>query len=49
MWQSVVDGVTGPDDSLQQLKISSFNQNETSFIRDRCCHLTRCLQMIESN
>ena len=41
-----------PDDSLwhfSQLKISFINQNETAFIRDRCCHLTLCLHLMEAD
>ena len=41
-----------PDDSLLHfslLKISFINQNETSFIRDRCCYVTLCLHLIEPN
>ena len=42
-----------PDVSLlrfSQLKIkSNVKQNETSFIGDRCCHLTLCSPLIEPN
>ena len=34
---------------FSQLKISFINQNQTSFIRDCCCHLTLCKHLIEPN
>ena len=38
------------DDDIQRIsnfKLSFTNQNETSFIRDMCCHLMLCLHLIE--
>ena len=32
---------------LHNIRILYFEQNETFFIRDKCCHLTLCLQMMK--
>ena len=46
------NGAPSVGDSLlrfSQLKISFINQNKTSFILEKCCHLTLCPHLIEPN
>ena len=48
----VLGGSTGPRCSMLHFDLHEKNilgENDTSFIRDKCCHLALCLRLMELN